>query len=104
MTSSEDWAPEACTLPTSERPLRVTEFDDLFGYVQSSTRSEPTRLDLVMPSDIEAAAHDLARRESECCSFFTFEFESVGDDVLMRIGVPTEQISVLDAIEARITR
>jgi hypothetical protein len=102
MMDADDWAPDACTLPTTERPLRVAEFDALFAYVVRSARPEPTRLDLVLPGDVDAAAHDLARRESECCSFFTFEFESAGENVVMHIGVPVEQIGVLDAIEARV--
>ena len=102
MTIPDDWAPEACTLPTSEQPLRVAEFDDLFGYVQQSTRHAPTRLDLVMPNTVEADARDLARRESECCSYFMFEFDSAGDDVMMRIRVPAAQVEILDAIEARV--
>ncbi len=104
MTIPDEWAPEACTLPTTERPLRIAEFDDLFAYVQLSTRHQPTRLDLVMPSDIEAAGRDLARRESQCCSFFTFEFDSASDDVVMRIGVPAAEVEVLDAIEARVAK
>ena len=36
MDVADDWAPDACTLPTSERPLRVAEFDDLFAYVLRS--------------------------------------------------------------------
>jgi hypothetical protein len=104
MTIPDGWAPEACTLPTSEQPLRVAEFDDLFGYVLQSTRYAPTRLDLVMPNAVETDARDLARRESECCSFFAFEFDPEGDDVVMRIGVPQSQIEVLDAIEARLAR
>jgi hypothetical protein len=100
---ADDWAPDACTLPTAERPLRVAEFDDLFSSVRQSERQEPTRLDLVLPRDVETTARDLARRESECCSFFTFEFDSVGDDVVMHIGVPTSQVRVLDALEVRVT-
>jgi hypothetical protein len=99
MTTQDDWAPDACTLPTSERPLRVAEFGDLFGHVLRWTRSEKTRLDLVLPSGIEAAARDLAQRESECCSFFTFEFEPVDDNIVMHICVPPSQVLVLDAIE-----
>jgi hypothetical protein len=98
---AEDWAPEACTLPTAERPLRVAEFDDLFAFVVRAERPEPTLLELMLPSDVETTARDLARRESECCSFFRFEFESVGDDVVMHIGVPPEHVEVLDALEAR---
>jgi hypothetical protein len=102
MTVPEDWAPETCTLPTAERPLRVAEFHDLFTHVKSSTRLGQTRLELTMPAAIEAFARDLARRESECCSFFTFEFHTVGDDVVMRVGVPHHQVEVLDAIEERV--
>jgi len=100
----QDGAPDACTLPTAERPLRVAEFDDIFTSVVRAERPDPTRLDLVMPRAVEAAARDLARRESDCCSFFTFDFESAGDDVLMHIGVSREQVEVLDAIEARSSR
>ena len=103
MAVPEDWAPDACTLPTTERPLRVAEFDDLFTFVVCAERREPQRLDLVLRRIVETPARDLARRESECCSFFTFDFETVGEDVVMRIGVPPEHVAVLDALEARAT-
>jgi hypothetical protein len=104
MTVPQDWAPDACTLPTEERPLRVAEFDDLFAYVLRSDRREPTYLEIAIPADVEAAARDLARRESECCSFFTFHFDSAGESVIMRIEVSPDQIAVLDAIETRVAR
>jgi hypothetical protein len=103
MAIPDDWAPDACTLPTAERPLRVAEFSDLFTFVVRAERQEPQRLDLVLRRIVEAPARDLARRESECCSFFTFEFESAGDDLVMRIRVPLEHVEVLDALEARVT-
>ena len=102
MATPDDWAPDACTLPTVERPLRVAEFDQLFAHALKVQRPEPTRLDLVLPRDAEATARALASRESECCSFFTFEFEAAGDDVVMHVGVPPQQVEVLDAIEARV--
>ena len=102
MAIPEDWAPDACTLPTEERPLRVAEFDDLFAFVVRAERREPQRLDVVLRRLVEAPARDLARRESECCSFFTFDFEPVGNDVVMHIAVPPEHVAVLDALQARI--
>jgi hypothetical protein len=102
MAIADDWAPDACTLPTAERPLRVAEFDELFTIVSHAERRGPQLLDLVLPRDVESDARNLADRESECCSFFTFEFERAGDDVVMHISVPPEQIEVLDAIEARV--
>ena len=97
-----DWAPDACTLPTEERPLRVAEFDDLFAFVVRAERREPQRLDVVLRRIVEAHARDLARRESECCSFFTFDFEPAGTDVVMHIAVPPEHVAVLDALQARV--
>jgi hypothetical protein len=99
---ADDWAPDACTLPTAERPLRVAEFDDLFTFVVLAKRRAPTLLDLLLSREVEATARDLARRESECCSFFTFGFEPVGDNVVMHIGVPAVRAEVLDALEARV--
>jgi len=102
MAIPDDWAPDACTLPTAERPLRVAEFDDLFAFVVRAERSQPQRLDLVLRRIVESPARDLARRESQCCSFFTFEFEPAGADVVMHIAVPPEHVEVLDALEARV--
>ena len=102
MVKPDDWAPDACTLPTADRPLRVAEFDQFFTAVLRSQRQEPTRLDLVVPREAEAVGRDLARRERECCSFFTFDFEADGDDVVMHIGVPPTQIEVLDSLQARL--
>lgn len=102
MPVSKDWVPSECLLPTQERPLRVAEFDDLFGFVQRAHRAHATRLDLVMPAAVDEAARALARRESKCCSFFTFELDGLDDGVVMRIGVPAARVAVLDAVEARV--
>lgn len=92
-----------CSLPTKQRPLRVAEFDRLFGEsVVRSTRVNRTRLDVELDSTAEDRALDLADRESGCCSFFTFAFEAVGPNVVMRIEVPMSQTAVLDGLAARI--
>lgn len=96
------WVPESCSLPTVEQPLRVAEFDRLFKSVLRSARASATRLDLVLSSDAEAPARDLAAREVACCSFFRFEFASAGSDVVMRTEVPESRADVLDALEARV--
>ena len=46
MTSNDQaWVPEACTLPTVERPLRVAEFDYLFAHARRKQhRRSPTTL------------------------------------------------------------
>jgi hypothetical protein len=68
--------------------------------VTSSSRPASTHLDLVIPRDAEATARDLAERETACCAFFNFEFDSAGTGVVMHVSVPSEHIAVLDALEA----
>lgn len=65
------WAPDACTLPTAERPLRLAEFDDLFTGLTSLDRLSPVhvRMRLVGAAGLEATVGDLTAREAECCSF-----------------------------------
>lgn len=101
------WVPmDACTLPTAEQPFRLAEFDDLFtSALQRVDRVAPTRLRLELAATAEAKARDLAARESECCSFFTFTFGADGSDtVRMDIDVPTGRVDVLDGVVAQIVR
>ncbi|MBA3310648.1 MAG: hypothetical protein H0U28_11455 [Nocardioidaceae bacterium] len=97
------WAPSACTLPTAERPLRVAEFDELFASaLRDLRRVAPTRLELEIDAAAEARARDLAARESDCCSFFTFDF-TPGRPGRMTFGVtvPATHVDVLDAVADR---
>ncbi|GAA4691944.1 hypothetical protein [Nocardioides conyzicola] len=93
----------ACTLPTSERPLRLAEFDALFA---SSARSVSrgdlvVRIHLTGQKGLLESVRDLAEQETACCSFFTFLLEGQDDDVTMSISVPPERRDVLDALAAR---
>jgi hypothetical protein len=96
-----DWVPLACTLPAVERPVRVAEFDDFFTSLRRLDRWAPTRLDVAVPRDAEGTGRDLADRESGCCSFFTFEFEPAGPELVIHISVPPDHVEVLDALQAR---
>ena len=100
MTSEAlDWAPEACTLPTVERPLREKEFADLFASsLMRLERVSPDMARLTLTPDSTARARDLAARESSCCSFFTFEILEADAESVMSITVPTAQVRVLDAL------
>jgi hypothetical protein len=97
------FAPDACTLPTAERPLRVAEFDDLFAaHLRWVERRSPTRLTLSLDGDpaTEATARDLTERESECCSFFAFTVTAAGSGRFdVDVAVPDAQIAVLDGLE-----
>lgn len=95
--------PQACTLPTVEQPMRVAEFDDFFARdVRAVRRVSATELSFVVAAAAEATGRDLAARETECCSFFTFDFVAADEkSVVMRVQVPASQVPVLDALQAR---
>jgi hypothetical protein len=97
------WVPEACTLPTVERPLRVAEFDDLFeAVVGPPRRPAPGRLEIVLAEGAATAARDLIAREAACCSFFTFTLHPYAAGVELIIDVPVAHVEVLDAVQRRI--
>jgi hypothetical protein len=100
--------PDACTLPTAERPVRLAEFDDLFATAVrrvdpvSATRA---RLHLAGPAGLAARVRDLAARETECCSFFTFttteEPAGDGEAVVLDVEVPAAHADVLATLTRR---
>ena len=93
--------PDACTLPTAEQPLRIAEFDSLFATIlrQERPSDRHLRLDLTAGADV---VRDLARRESECCSFFTFTVTTPeAGRVRLDIEVPSAHIDVLNALADR---
>jgi hypothetical protein len=103
-----DWiskrAPQACTLPTVERPLRLAEFDDLFATAVRSVErvdQRSLRFELAPEAAVAARAADLVVRESECCSFFTFTLTATGGRVSLAVAVPDRQVGVLEALAGR---
>lgn len=103
MTSDDQvWVPEACTLPTVERPLRLAEFDDLFATaLRGQQRLSATALRWRLDPAAEATARDLTGRESSCCSFFSFTVARDGDAVRLDVEVPGAHVEVLDALAGR---
>jgi hypothetical protein len=97
--NADGWVPQACTLPTAERSLRAAEFDYLFAAaLHDLQRLDLARLRLTLRGSpgLEATARDLAARESECCSFFSFTVERHGEDVVVDVQVPEAHVEVLD--------
>jgi hypothetical protein len=96
-----DWVPDACTLPTAERPLRTAAFDALFrDGLLSQARISATTLRWELDPAAVPEARRLAALESACCSFFAFDFDGSGVDVT----VPPDRAGVLDALQARAGR
>lgn len=97
------WVPQACTLPTGERPLRIAEFDQLFAdALRGVHRRSLTRLQLRLDRSAEARARELSARETDCCSFFDLAFTHTdGEHLAVDVAVPVAQVPVLDALASR---
>lgn len=100
--------PDACTLPTAERPVRLREFDDLFaGAVRRVDPVTPThtRMRLTGAAGLEATVRDLTAREAGCCSFLTFtvtpEPAEEGEALTLDVEVPPQYADVLASLAAR---
>lgn len=105
MTGSS-WVPDACTLPTHQRPLRVAEFTDLFTRALCGlARPAPDRLrlDFRPSADVEATLRDLTARESACCSFFQFTIGGGRRRLTLDIGVPAGRETVLEGLADQAT-
>jgi hypothetical protein len=98
------WAPDACTLPTAERPFRAADFDAVFAAtVRDLDRVGPTRLRLDLEPSPQAAARmaELAAAETGCCSFFTFALTATSGALTLDITVPQQYAPVLTALADR---
>jgi hypothetical protein len=98
--AGESWAPEDCSLPTAERPLRAAEFADLFSAVLAVDRAAADRLRLTLRPGAQTAsrAAALAAAETDCCSFFTFRLAVGNDSLILDITVPPARAAILDAL------
>jgi hypothetical protein len=99
--------PDACTLPTVERPVRAAEFDALLdASVHGVERLDKYRLRLILDRspDVGAAAARFAVNETGCCAFFTFTLTADGEGLRLEVAVPEGQTNVLDALTARVDR
>jgi hypothetical protein len=99
-----DWTPPTCTLPIAQQPLRVAEFDNLFREcVTAVDRTDDTSLQLTLHGgdEVDARVRDLTARETQCCSFFTFQLTPTSNDLRLQVRVPHERIAVLDAFATR---
>lgn len=101
--------PDACTLPTAARPLRLAEFDALFATaVRDVDTVGPThaRMRLTGPAGLTATVQDLTARETECCPFlnFTVTPESAGDGeaLILDVEVPAQYADVLASLAERL--
>jgi hypothetical protein len=101
------WVPvDACTLPTAEVPLRLSEFDELLARTADVRRLRPDllRLRLVDEPGLVERARDLTEREMGCCTFFDFAVRHEAAAVVIDVRVPPGRTAVLDGIAAQARR
>ena len=99
--SSTGFAPDACTLPQAERPLRNAEFRALFATtLRSVERVDDTHLRLALSGDdtLLPRVLELTERETNCCSFFEFRAAARADEVRLDVAVPIAYAAVLDGL------
>ncbi len=84
--------------------MRAAEFDDLFATAGSGfDRPTETHLRLYLrgQQDLEQRVRDLASRESDCCSFFTFAVSVSQTQVTLDVRVDVAHTAVLDSLARR---
>lgn len=93
----------ACTMPTTERPLRLAEFDALFAsaVTRVERRGGAVRMHLAGDRGLRDHVLDLTKRESTCCSFFTFDLAGTDQELTLDVAVPPARRAILDALAAR---
>jgi hypothetical protein len=104
LLASDDWVPDACTLPTVDQPLRRAEFDALFAEdVTIVDQVSPEQLRFELRADPAAAARaaGLAVKETGCCSFFSFDLSIGEGKVLMTVTTSATHAAVLTALRDR---
>jgi hypothetical protein len=93
--------PIVCTLSPNQMGERLDEFSELFGnHLLSVTRpaAHRTRWVLRAADGVEAATRDLLVREQQCCAFFTFGVERIGDTLVVEATVPAGAELALDGL------
>ena len=90
--------PIACSLDGPGMVDRLAEFRELFadGLVGRDRTAEGIRFRFRASEAMEGRVRDLARREHECCPFFTFTITVAGGEVLWDASVPAEARPILD--------
>jgi len=82
-------APLACTLDAGARTGRLAEFTELFdqALVARDRTVAGIRFRFAAQPGVEATVRDLARREQQCCGFFSFTVTTAGGEVLWDAAV-----------------
>ncbi len=91
--------PIACNLSAEDASGQLDEWQQLLAEFPGK-RLSPTELVVPITGSPSAVASiiGLAQREKTCCPFFDFSLQVEVDGVALRVMVPEDAISILDAL------
>jgi hypothetical protein len=87
---TDDKIPIACTLDAGDYQARMAWIADLNARALASHRVDGLTLRLRYRADAQSDVLELARRETECCAFLTFDLQRSGDFVELAVTAPPE--------------
>lgn len=92
--------PFACSLSAEGQAQRVADFRDLAerALVDRERTEDAVVLRFCGGEEVKSAVRDLARREKECCPFFTFGFEERPDGLALSVSAPAEGQGLLESV------
>jgi hypothetical protein len=98
--------PVACTLDGAGQNERLDEFRQLFAdaLIASERTVEGIRFRFTSSPGIEARVRDLARREAQCCAFYTFTITLLGGEVLWDATVASNDETSISALDLFLER
>ena len=92
----------SCTLPSVERPLRIAEFEHLLSKATATAAVDATTATFSFAPEAltAAAAAELASREVECCSFFSFRLDIGAERLELTVQAPRGHEPLVAALQA----
>jgi len=91
----------SCSLTEEDAAQRNAEFADVVQRgLRHRERPSDTTVRLVFENrdGLDDDLRELARRESQCCGFFSFDIDVRDDDIVLEVAAPEDKINYLDEL------
>lgn len=90
--------PIVCNLDAKDMGDRTSEWNSLLSQASDYHRTKDG-IEVTFASDtkLQETAQDLAKREKDCCPFFTFTFSDVGTSFKLTATAPPDAQFVFEA-------
>lgn len=91
----------SCSLDEHDAKQRNAEFADVVARgLRHRERPSDYRVRLVFENrqGLGDDIRQLARRESQCCGFFSFDLDTTGENIVLQVTAPPDKFAYLDAL------